>query len=100
MSTKIEKNIHTSPCGGFRESNSGPLAPEASIMPLNQIPAVQREKINGIGSSMRRVIALCLWRIDCRPAHSKFGRPKQGSASPYKVRPARQGSAGPGGVGW
>ncbi len=24
--------------GGFRESNSGPLAPEASIMPLNQIP--------------------------------------------------------------
>jgi hypothetical protein len=24
--------------GGFRESNSGPLAPEASIIPLNQIP--------------------------------------------------------------
>ena len=26
--------------GGFRESNSGPLAPEASIMPLNQIPVL------------------------------------------------------------
>ena len=26
--------------GGFRESNPGPLAPEASIMPLYQIPAL------------------------------------------------------------
>ncbi len=34
------KKFHTSPCGGFRESNSGPLAPEASIMPLNQIPVI------------------------------------------------------------
>ena len=31
--------------GGFRESNSGPLAPEASIMPLNQIPFFFQFKI-------------------------------------------------------
>ena len=40
--TQVGKKIlFHRPCyGGFRESNSGPLAPEASIMPLNQIPGL------------------------------------------------------------
>ena len=47
----MQKLIFTRPsAGGFRESNSGPLAPEASIMPLNQIPALKTENFYGINS--------------------------------------------------
>ncbi len=39
--------------GGFRELNPGPLAPEASIMPLYQIPVTH--VVQGVGDILYRI---------------------------------------------
>jgi hypothetical protein len=50
--------------GGFRELNPGPLAPEASIMPLYQIPAFRcpRGPLLIIYTSYVRLAWSCIWK--------------------------------------